>query len=103
MITRYRWWLALTLAGLAGCASPEATRVRGGGPGADLGNHDRVAELHEGAKIYYRTPRSTVKIKWSDAMPVIGARGKEQTRRGWRWPAATTPSPKPGSGCWKRL
>ncbi len=62
MITRYRWWLALTLAGLAGCASPEATRVRGGGPGADLGNHDRVAELHAGAKIYYRTPCRTVKV-----------------------------------------
>ncbi len=75
MITRYRWWLALTLAGLAGCASPEATRVRGGGPGADLGNHDRVAELHAGAKIYYRTPCRTVKVKCTGPMPVFGARG----------------------------
>ena len=75
MITRYRWWLVLTLAGLAGCASPEATRVRGGGPGADLGNHDRVAELHAGAKIYYRTPCRTVKVKCTGPMPEFGARG----------------------------
>jgi len=68
MTRRYRWWLALTLAGLAGCASPEATRVRGAAR-ADLGNHDRVAELHAGAKIYFRTPCRTVKreMHWPHA------------------------------------
>src|SRR5438132_13575616 len=89
MITRYRWWLVLTLAGLAGCASAEATRVRGGGPGADLGNHDRVAELHAGAKIYYRTPCRTVKVKCTGPLPVFGARGTTESRSEGPWPAAT--------------
>ncbi len=48
-------WLA-ALATLAGC-SPEATRQRGGGPGADVGNHDRIVEMHGGSYPYYRTPR----------------------------------------------
>jgi hypothetical protein len=72
-----RRWLALsvTLACLAGCASPEAKRVRGGGPGADPGNHDAVAQLHAGAKMYYRTPCRTVKVKCSGPTPASGARG----------------------------
>jgi hypothetical protein len=41
---------------LAGC-SPEATRQRGGGPGADVGNHDRTVEMHEGSSPYHDTPR----------------------------------------------
>jgi hypothetical protein len=45
----------LALASLAACTSPEATRQRAGGPGADIGNHGRV-ELHEGAKPYAGTP-----------------------------------------------
>jgi hypothetical protein len=74
MITR-RWWLAVLAIGLAGCASPEASRVRGGGPGADPGNHDLVPALHAGAKMYYRTPCRTVKVKCSGPMPASGARG----------------------------
>jgi hypothetical protein len=68
-------WLVLVAFGLVGCASPEASRVRGGGPGGDVGNHDRVAELHAGAKIYYRTPCRTVKVKCSGPLPASGARG----------------------------
>ncbi len=77
MVTTRRWWLALILTGLVGggCASPEAARVRGGGPGGDTGNHDPVAELHQGAKMYYRTPCRTVKVKCSGPMPVFGAPG----------------------------
>jgi hypothetical protein len=40
----------------AACASPEAQRTRGGGPGADLGNRDASVELHAGAQPYYQTP-----------------------------------------------
>ena len=52
--------LAITLivAGVvaAGC-SPEATRMRGGGPGADVGNWGRPAvEIHGPLNPYYRTP-----------------------------------------------
>ena len=75
MTTTSGWWLASLLIGLVGCASPEASRVRGGGPGADPGNHDLVTELHAGAKMYYRTPCRTVKVKCSGPMPVFGARG----------------------------
>ena len=50
------WTLVLiALVALAACTSPEATRQRAGGPGADVGNHGRV-ELHEGAKPYAGTP-----------------------------------------------
>ena len=75
MITRRGGWLALILSGLVGCVSPEASRVRGGGPGADLGNRGAVTQLHQGAKMYYRTPCRTVKVKCSGPMPAFGARG----------------------------
>jgi poly(3-hydroxybutyrate) depolymerase len=40
--------LLLALLAVAGTAcSPEATRVRGGGAGADVGNHGRPIRLHE--------------------------------------------------------
>ena len=47
----------LLAAGLAACTSPEATRVRAGGPGGDTGNRARVVEMHEGSEPYWRTPR----------------------------------------------
>lgn len=47
--------LALAL-GLGACASPEASRVRGGGRGGDVGNRDAVVEMHAGAQPYYQTP-----------------------------------------------
>ena len=48
----------LTLACLAAasCASPEATRQRGGGPGADPGNHAAPVKMHEGSRPYWKTP-----------------------------------------------
>jgi hypothetical protein len=42
-------------AGLIGCDSPEVSRTRGGGPGADVGNRGRV-DLHGRSEIYYQTP-----------------------------------------------
>lgn len=54
------------------CASPEATRTRGGGPGADPGNHGAVVQLHAGAKIYHKTPCRTVKVKCSGPLPNAG-------------------------------
>jgi len=74
---RPRGWLALilTLACVAACASPEAGRVRGGGPGADPGNHDRVTQVHGGAQMYYRTPCRTVKVKCSGPTAAFGDRG----------------------------
>ena len=53
-----RWIAALLVAGTGlGCTSPEATRTRGGGPGADVGTHPRgPVELHAGARMYAGTP-----------------------------------------------
>jgi hypothetical protein len=46
-----------------GCTSPEATRTRGGGPGADIGNHPRgEVQIHAGADMYYRTPTEAAGI-----------------------------------------
>lgn len=61
----------LLVAALAGCASPEARRIRGGGPGADVGNHGPVVILHEGAEPYYKTPCVT-EVKCNGPLPQLG-------------------------------
>jgi hypothetical protein len=48
--------LMILTAVIAGCASPEASRSRGGGPGADLGNRSSVVRMHEGSDPYEQTP-----------------------------------------------
>ena len=53
--------LALPLT-LAACTSPEATRVRAGGPGADVGNRKPVVQIHEGARPYWRTPNLLARL-----------------------------------------
>ena len=42
---------------LLGCTSPEVTRTRGGGPGADVGNRQEVVRMHEGARPFENTPK----------------------------------------------
>jgi hypothetical protein len=42
---------------IVACASPEATRTRGGGPGADVGNRGEVVQMHEGSKPFDKTPK----------------------------------------------
>lgn len=52
-----RMWILLAAgAGIAGCTSPEATRQRGGGPGADIGNRPAQVLMHEGSRQYWETP-----------------------------------------------
>jgi hypothetical protein len=48
--------MAMLGVGLAACTSPEATRMRAGGPGADVGNKPTVVVIHEGSRPFYRTP-----------------------------------------------
>lgn len=38
------------------CASPEAARTRGAGPGADVGNRPARVEMHEGSDQFWKTP-----------------------------------------------
>jgi hypothetical protein len=49
--------LAIIAAAVAACASPEASRSRGGGPGADVGNRSSIVRMHEGSRPYEKTPR----------------------------------------------
>ena len=42
---------------LVGCAGPETTRTRGGGPGADVGNRGKPVEMHEGSQPFWKTPK----------------------------------------------
>ena len=48
--------LLIGCVGVAGCGSPEATRTRGGGPGADVGNRSATVEMHEGSRPFWKTP-----------------------------------------------
>ncbi|HEY3067818.1 MAG TPA: hypothetical protein VGL09_18670 [Methylomirabilota bacterium] len=52
--------------GLVACTSPEATRARAGGPGADVGNRG-VGELHGGSQPYYATPNVLPNVRAGDA------------------------------------
>lgn len=58
--------------GMAGCGSPEAERVRGGGAGADPGNRDEVVEMHRGADMYADTPCLTSLPDCDGPRPVSG-------------------------------
>jgi hypothetical protein len=57
---------------LAACASPEAARSRGGGPGADIGNRRAVVEMHAGAKPYHDTACATKPVRCQGPLPVFG-------------------------------
>ena len=56
-----RWWrsifIVLAAAAAFGCTNPESERTRGGGPGADVGNHPAgPVQIHAGADMYRGTP-----------------------------------------------
>jgi hypothetical protein len=42
---------------LVACTSPETSRTRGGGAGADVGNRAQVVRMHEGAHPFDKTPQ----------------------------------------------
>ena len=44
-------------AALPACTSPETTRSRGQGPGADVGNRPPVVKMHEGSEPFWKTPK----------------------------------------------
>ena len=60
---------------VAGCVSPETTRVRGG-RGADVGNRPEVAKMHDGAEPFWKTPRRV-----TTPPPLESARQAEQLSR----------------------
>ncbi len=57
--SRARRWIAVPLLPfvlLVVACSPEAGRVRSGGPGADIGNHSATTPLHGEGVMFYNTP-----------------------------------------------
>jgi hypothetical protein len=49
--------IAVVAATVFGCTNPESERTRGGGRGADVGNHPAgPVQIHAGASMYYETP-----------------------------------------------
>jgi hypothetical protein len=67
----------IVCAALAGCVSPESTRTRGGGPGADVGNRTKVVEMHEGSRPFEQTPQ----IIDTEYPPLDTARQADQLSR----------------------
>lgn len=56
MLVRLALLVGLLALGGVACDGPEATRTRGGGPGADIGNRSPVVKMHQGAQPYFQTP-----------------------------------------------
>lgn len=57
---------------ISGCGSPEASRSRGGGPGADVRNWHKPVEIHAGAEPYYKTSCVTERVECTGPPPVFG-------------------------------
>jgi hypothetical protein len=51
------FYLLLFFLAFVGCTSPELTRTRGGGPGADVGNRKQFVNMHEGSRPFEDTPK----------------------------------------------
>jgi len=70
--------LLAVAAAAAACDSPEASRTRGGGAGADVGNRpaDGV-EMHGGSNQFWRTPERIP----VDGPPLDSARHAQQRSR----------------------
>jgi hypothetical protein len=60
--------LSAFVASFTACESPEASRTRGGGPGADPQNRPAVVMMHEGSSQYWETPVAIdTAFPWMDA------------------------------------
>jgi hypothetical protein len=70
--------LLIAFTALTSCISPETTRTRGGGPGADVGNRAKVVEMHEGSQLFWKTPQ----IISAKHPPLEPARQADELSRG---------------------
>ena len=61
-----------------GCVSPETTRTRGDGPGADVGNRRQNVIMHEGSDPFWKTPD---RIPGEQHPPLAPARQAQQLGR----------------------
>jgi hypothetical protein len=60
------------LVGLVACSPPETQRVRGGDPGADIGNRGPVVEMHAGSTIYPDERCAVVAVGCTGPLPLSG-------------------------------
>ena len=67
--------VAVAVIASAACRSPEASRSRGGGSGADVRNRDPVVEMHAGSRMYNRTPCLLPNDKCTGPKPASGLPG----------------------------
>jgi hypothetical protein len=65
-------------AAVSGCVSPETTRRRGEGPGADVGNRRQTVKLHEGSDPFWETPD---RLPIEQRPPLAPARQAQQLSR----------------------
>ena len=77
-ITLFLAMLLFSAGGASGCASPEAARTRGGGPGADPGNRPARIEMHGGSDQFWKTPD----LIPADHVPLEPARQAREHSRG---------------------
>jgi hypothetical protein len=54
--TLFRGLLLIVCVAVAACVSPETTRSRGQGAGADVGNRTARVRMHEGSDPFSKTP-----------------------------------------------
>ena len=78
--------IGLVVVASAACTSPESTRLRAGGPGADPGNRRQVVRMHEGSNPYWHTPQ---RLARRDEAPIDTARQADRLSRGAPEPAAS--------------
>jgi hypothetical protein len=64
-----RFLAVFTAVAVSACESPEAGRVRGGGPGGDIGNRGEPVELHAGSRLYHQTPCVTQPVPCEGPAP----------------------------------
>ncbi len=72
--------LSFFILALSACSSPETSRSRGSGAGADVGNRSQkssVVRMHEGSDPYAKTP----KIIRAQGTSLAGARQAERLSR----------------------
>jgi hypothetical protein len=71
--------VVIVCAALSACVSPEATRRRGGGLGADVNNRPAQVKMHEGSRLYWKTP---VRIRVQGPPLDASEQARELTLRG---------------------
>jgi hypothetical protein len=69
--------LLIGCAAFSSCVSPETTRTRGGGPGADVGNREQRVKMHEGSDPFWKTPQRDA-VKHPPLAPARQAREFER-------------------------